>query len=247
MSHRAHKLKTSTLNAKLKSYRRGMLAISPLTIGAIPFAIIYGAIAADLDISLAGTVAMSAIVFAGSAQFVALGMLAVGSGPLLIIATSIIVNLRHLLYSAWLAPHLASLSIKWRALLSFGLTDEVFAVMSQHYSKEQTDNSHWFFLGTTSTLWFFWTLSSTAGHILGSELQSLNEMGLEIAMPVTFGAMVIVMIKDRATLFATLTACVCAYLARNLPHQLGFILATTLGILCGCIVPTCFSQRKDKK
>lgn len=212
-----------------------MLAISPLTI------------AADLDISLAATVAMSAIVFAGSAQFVALGMLAVGSGPLLIIATSIIVNLRHLLYSAWLAPHLASLSIKWHALLSFGLTDEVFAVMTQHYSKEQIDNSYWFFLGTISTLWFFWTLSSTAGHILGSELQSLNEMGLEIAMPVTFGAMVIVMIKDRATFLATFTTCVCAYFARNLPHQLGFILATTLGIICGCIVSTRFLQRKDKK
>lgn len=233
--------------SKLLNYWKGMHAIVPLTIGAIPFAMLYGAIASELGITLLATTAMSILTFAGSAQFMALGMLAVGGTPSLIIATSVIVNLRHLLYSAWLTPYLAPLSISWRALLSFGLSDEVFAVMSRHYKEEQSRHSHWFFLGATSTLWFFWSMASAAGHILGSQIQGINEAGLEIAMPVTFGTMVTLMIKDRATLLATITTCICAYLGRNLPHQLGFILATSMGIACGYFISLYKQKAKVKK
>ena len=227
------KLVTFAHRANLRSYFEGALSIGPLTVGVVPFGIIFGAIAYDLGISMTATVAMSAIVFAGSAQFVALGMLAVGSGPLLVIVTSIIVNLRHLIYSAWLAPHLSTLPPRWRALLSFGLTDEVFAIMSRHYSNNKTSNSHWFFLGASSVLWFCWTLSSLIGHVMGSGFPALNELGLEIAMPLTFGSMVVVMIKDRATLLATFIACISAYLGRDLPHQLGLMFSTILGIASG--------------
>ena len=217
----------------LRSYFAGAISISPLIIGVVPFGIIFGAIAYDLQISMLATVAMSAIVFAGSAQFVALGMLAVGSGPLIVIVTSVIINLRHLIYSAWLAPHLSSLPSHWRVLLSFGLTDEVFAIMSRHYNQDQTDNSHWFFLGAASVFWFSWSFSSLVGHLMGSGFPALNEFGLEIAMPLTFGCMLVLMIKDRATLLATLIACISAYLGQDLPHQLGLMLATILGIGTG--------------
>lgn len=219
-------------DSKLNDYLNGSAAIIPLTLGAIPFGVIYGAIASSINLSLIETTAMSALVFAGSAQFVALGMLAADSALSMIIITAIIVNLRHALYSAWLAPQLASLTLKWKSILAFGLTDEVFAIVSQHYKNNGVGN-RWFFLGAASFLWLFWTLSSLFGYIAGTRFPELNQLGLEIAMPITFGSIVLLTIKDKASYVATIVACISAYLSKDLPHQLGLIVATLLGIGSG--------------
>ena len=78
----------------------GARDILPLIIGAIPFGIIFGALATSNGLSVGAALAMSALVFAGSAQFIAMGMIAAGTGWLLIVFTTFIVNLRHLLYAA---------------------------------------------------------------------------------------------------------------------------------------------------
>ena len=83
----------------------GAKAILPLVIGAIPFGIIFGTLAHSSGLFLAGAIAMSALVFAGSAQFIALGLLATGKALPIIILTTFVVNLRHLLYSLSLVTH----------------------------------------------------------------------------------------------------------------------------------------------
>ncbi len=89
----------------LSEFLAGIRAIVPFVVGAIPFGMIFGTLATTSGLSIAGTIAMSALVFAGSAQFIALGLVATGTALPLIMLTTFVVNLRHLLYSISLVPH----------------------------------------------------------------------------------------------------------------------------------------------
>ncbi|MDE2120578.1 MAG: AzlC family ABC transporter permease, partial [Betaproteobacteria bacterium] len=101
---------------------RGMVDTVPLLLGAAPFGLIFGALAAPDGLPAPGALAMSALVFAGSAQFIALTLLAAQAGPLVIVLTTLVVNLRHALYAATLLPMVARLRLRWRMLLAFWLT-----------------------------------------------------------------------------------------------------------------------------
>ena len=130
-------------------FTKGVIDTIPLIIGAIPFGIIYGTLSQSSDLSMYGALALSSIVFAGSSQFVALGLIASGSSIFIIIATTFLINLRHLLYSFSLRHHLSHLPQKWKIPLSFGLTDETFAVTIKHYSYGKNNElKHWYFLGS---------------------------------------------------------------------------------------------------
>ena len=88
-------------------FTRGAIDTIPLIVGAIPFGIIYGTLSQSSDLSIYGALALSSIVFAGSSQFVALGLIASGSSIFIIIATTFLINLRHLLYSFSLRNYLS--------------------------------------------------------------------------------------------------------------------------------------------
>src|SRR6266540_5271476 len=111
----------------------GVRAEIPLEIGGFPFGMIYGALALNAGLSTAAAQMMSSIVFAGSAQFITAQLVHDSTPGLVIVLTIAVVNLRHMLYSASLAPYLASLSIRWKALLSYLLTDEAYAPSIVHY------------------------------------------------------------------------------------------------------------------
>ena len=110
-----------------KTFWEGVRAELPLLIGVFPFGMIYGALALGAGLSKSASQMMSSIVFAGSAQFVTAQLARDATPGLVIILTIAVVNLRHMLYSASLAPYLKNLSLKWKVLLSYLLTDECYA------------------------------------------------------------------------------------------------------------------------
>ena len=123
----------------------GAKATIPLVIGAIPFGIIFGTLSSISGLSFWGTMAMSSIVFAGSAQFIALNLLAAGAAWPIIVATTFVVNLRHMLYAAALVPYVKHLSARWHLPIAFTLTDETFAVVIDRFQTEDgAPNKHWF-------------------------------------------------------------------------------------------------------
>src|SRR6266540_4613834 len=105
----------------------GVRAELPLEIGGFPFGMIYGALALNTGLSVAAAQLMSSIVFAGSSQFVTTQLVHEVAPTVVIVLTIAIVNLRHMLYSASLAPFLKSLPLRWKILLSYLLTDEAYA------------------------------------------------------------------------------------------------------------------------
>jgi len=213
----------------------GVRAELPLLIGVFPFGMIYGALALESGIPPGTTQAMSSIVFAGSSQFITTQLVELSAPGLVIIFTIAIVNLRHLLYSASVAPHLQRLSPAWKGLLAYLLTDEAYAVTITHYAQDDNlGNKHWFFLGSGLALWLTWQISTASGILLGAIIPP--EWPLDFTLTLTFIALVVPQIKDRASLAAALAAGIAAVLAFSLPFKLGIFTAALLGILLGLLL-----------
>jgi len=223
-----------------KSFWAGVRAELPLLIGVAPFGMIYGVLAISAGLMPAPAQLMSSIIFAGSAQFITAQLIGEAVPGLVIVLTIAVVNLRHMLYSASVAPYLRALPMRWKVLLSYLLTDEAYAVTILNYEKDDTNSSgHWFFLGAGLTLWTSWQISTAIGILLGATMP--ESWPLDFALPVTFIAIVVPALKDRPAIAASLTAGVVALLAYELPYKLGLMLAGLLGIAVG----TFLDERKS--
>ncbi len=209
----------------------------PLIVGAIPFGIIFGTLAVGSGLSVAATLGMSAFVFAGSAQFIAVGLVAAGTGWPLIVLTTFVVNLRHALYSATLAPFVSKLPQRWQIPLAFWLTDETFAVVAEKCTRfNPSPETRWYYLGSALAMYLNWQLCTFLGVTAGQMLPDATSWGLDFAMPVTFIGIVIPYLKNRAMVAATLVAGVSALATFYLPHKLGLMAATLAGIAAGVVV-----------
>jgi len=214
----------------------GMKATIPLVIGAIPFGMIFGAVAVTNGLSPAAAAGMSAFVYAGSAAFIAANLVGTGAPAAIIILTTLVVNMRHILYAATLAPHVKRLPQRWLAPLGFWLTDETFVVVIQRY--EQQDASpykHYYYLGSALLMYANWQLCSWIGIIAGQTIPDPTRWGLDFAMVVTFIGMIVPMVRNRPTLAAVLVAGAVALLAHGLPNQLGLMVAALAGVGAGML------------
>lgn len=208
----------------------------PMIVGAIPFGIIFGALGVTGGLSPMAVMGMSLLVFAGSSQFVAAGLIAQGVGIGFIILTTFIVNLRHALYAASLAPYMNRLSQKWLLPLAFWLTDESYAIVINRYPQEDlSPYKHWYHFGSSLAMYLNWQLSTLIGLIAGTQLSGMAEWGLDFAMVVTFIGIVVPLIRNRPMLVCALVAGLVSILANDFPNRSGLIVAAFAGIFAGLI------------
>lgn len=213
----------------------GVRAELPLMLGVSPFAFIYGALAIQLGVPMTLAQAMSAVIFGGSAQFIAAPLIVASTPALILILTVFVVNLRHALYSASLAPYLEKLSPLWKIVLAYLLTDEAYAVAIAHFQKQaMEENRHWFLLGAGITLWTFWQLFTAIGIFVGGQVPP--EWSLDFALPLTFIALVMPMLKNRAYVVAALVAALGGLITFGLPYKFGYIVAALIGIVVGMVI-----------
>jgi predicted branched-subunit amino acid permease len=151
--------------------------------------------------------------------------------------TTLIVNLRHLLYAVTLGPHLKHLSQRWLLPLGFLLTDESFVVAIQRYNRNDgSPLKHWYHLGTTIPLYINWQLFSYVGVWAGRAIPNPAAWGLDFAFPATFVGMLIPLITSRSVVACVAGAGVATILFHPLPHRLGLIIAAVCGVSAGMIV-----------
>ena len=213
----------------------GVKAELPLMIGVIPFGMIYGILAISAGLPASAAQAMSVIIFAGSSQFVSAQLFGLSVPAIVNLLTIGVINLRHALYSASIAPYLQKLPGRWKWILAYLLTDEAYAVSIIHYQKKGDEgNKHWFYLGSGLTLWTTWQISTAAGIFLGASVPA--SWSLDFALALTFIALVVPALKDRAGLGAALSAGVVAVILFNLPMKLGLLAASMIGILVGLLL-----------
>ncbi|MFK7891670.1 MAG: AzlC family ABC transporter permease [Granulosicoccus sp.] len=204
----------------------------PVIVGAIPFGILFGALAVNAGLSVAAAMGMSLLVFAGSAQFVAAGLVAQGTAVLVIVFTTFVINLRHALYSASLGPYLSDKPHRWLMPLGFFLTDETYAVVVQRYSRpEHSAYIHWYQLGSSLAMYVNWQVCTVIGIIAGTQLTHLTEWGLEFAMVATFIGIVVPMLRSVPMLLCAIVAGGLALVLRDWPHQTGLMIGSLAGIV----------------
>ena len=219
-----------------KEFFSGARDTFPLLLGAFPFGMIYGALAVTAGLSKGAAMAMSAFVFAGSSQFVAVGLVAAQAPVAMIILTTFIVNLRHMLYSATLLPYLKTLPQVWRIPLAFWLTDETFAVTVHRYQlNDSLATAHWYQLGSSIAMYLNWQFWSYIGLVLGDRIPDASSWGLDVAMPVTFIGMIIPFVKSRPMGICVLTAGAASLMTLSLPYKSGIMVSALAGIAAGLV------------
>ncbi len=225
-----------TESSPRKEFWQGFKSTIPLIVGAVPFGIIFGALAIATGISPMATIGLSLIVFAGASQMMGVGLVGQQTPIPIIWLTTFIVNARHALYATTVAPYTKHLPQRWQLILGYMLTDEAFAVAIQRYNQPDTSpHKHWYFLGSALSLHVFWQLSTIIGILAGSNIQDPAAWGLDFTMTVTFTAMLVLQIKTRPILVCVVVSAVVAILANGMTHQLGLLVASICGIVAGII------------
>lgn len=220
--------------SRLSSLAAGARDTLPMLVGAAPFGMIYGTLVTAGPLDPWQGQLMSLSVYAGSSQFIALGLVAGHAGLAVIWLTTFIVNLRHMLYAATLLPHVAHLPARWRWLLGFLLTDETFAVMAGYYARHpKAPLGHWYFLGSALAMYGNWQLWTLVGLLFGAAFPQLQSLGLDFAMVATFIAIVVPQLASLPHFAAALAAGAVALIGQDLPYKLGLMAAVFVGVTIG--------------
>ncbi len=222
-------------DSRIIEFIRGIRDELPILLGVVPFGMIFGALAVHNGLSPFAAQSTSSIIFAGSAQFIAVQLFGAGASIAVILMVVFVVNIRHALYSASVAPHIAHLKPFWKYLLAYFLTDEAYVVAITNYDKNGVSKTgHWYFLGAGITLWSAWQLSTLAGILVGGGIGENWPIGF--ALPLTFIALVVPGLKDRPSVAAAITAGIVGLLSVGFPYKTGLLLAAFCGIAVGLLL-----------
>jgi len=150
---------------------------------------------------------MSVMVFAGSAQFICVAMLAVGTSAAAIIMTTFVVNLRHILMSSALAVHLRGVNRKFLALYAYGVTDESFAVNLTRFRTAGWDR--WRALAVNQLANFVWILATICGALAGQFVPQ-GAFGIDYALTGMFICLLVFQIHGRIYILTGMISAVLA-------------------------------------
>lgn len=212
---------------------QGVTDSIPVLVGIAPFGIAYGLMALSVGLTPMETFFMSLIVFAGASQLAAISM--IGSGIMewsTIVLGTFLINLRHLVMGASLAPYMLPLPRAIQLLLSFGIVDETYAITIVR-SKTVGYNPV-YQLGSNLSAYITWLTSTLAGIILKTYIHDPMSWGLDFAMPATFLALLMPRLIDiRSMLVCAAAALVSVFSALYLSGHWYIIIATLAASLLG--------------
>jgi predicted branched-subunit amino acid permease len=222
----------------------GARAVAPMLIGVIPFGLVCGATPAANGVGGGAAVGFSTVVFAGASQLTAIDSLGDGAGALVSILAACTVNLRLLLYSASLAPHVSELRLRTRLLMAYVLTDQAYAVSISRWTAEAAEAAGGgapeppverrlaFYLGAAVLLWANWQVCTVLGIVLGSALP--DSLPLDFAVPLVFLVLLVPAITSRPALVAATVGGVVAVGAAELgPAHTEVLFGALAGIAAG--------------
>ncbi|NLE46583.1 MAG: AzlC family ABC transporter permease [Chloroflexi bacterium] len=226
--------------------RRGWLSgleqALPVLLGYASIAFAFGILAQKAGISALNTISMSVLVYAGSAQLIAVGLFAAGASAASVILTTFVVNLRHLLLSAALAPHLK----RWRkvelAVFAYELTDETFVLHSTRFAAGRFDKTETFAINVSAQL--SWVLGTGLGIAVGHAVTDIQRFALDYALPAMFIALLVMQLKNRVHIIVgALTGALATGLSLAGLGQWTVIVATILGASIGVLLESKWTSR----
>lgn len=197
--------------ATRECFRQGALAAWPICVGFVPIGLALGVLARQAGLPAWAVAMMSVLVFAGSAQFICVAMLAAGASPAAIVLTTLAVNLRHALMSSAMAVHLRGVNRWFLTCFAYGLTDESFAVNMARFRRGPW--SRWSALTVNQLTNLTWIVATTAGALIG-QLISQGALGIDYALTAMFLCLLVFQLQGRLFVAVGLIAAVVALLWR---------------------------------
>lgn len=218
------------------SVLEGARAVAPVMLGVVPFGLVAGAAAVDVGLSGVQAVGLSVFVFAGAAQLAAIDLLGQDAPLVVVVATALVINLRMLMYSASIAPYFRDVATRWRAGMVYLLTDQAYALSVTRFGAERPVRRRWYYLGAAVPLWVVWQVCTVLGVLAGARVP--DSVPLEFAVPLTFLALLVPAVTDRASGVAAAVGGTGAVLGAGLPLNLGLVAGALAGVVAGVVVET---------
>src|SRR5919112_936361 len=176
-----------------------------IMVSAAGFGLVYGLTAREAAFSPVEAGAMSVLVFAGAAQFAAVGYVAGGFSLAAIVALTAFLQARHLLYAAALAPYLSDRPRWVRAALAHILTDEAFALAIAHFRRIGRGDVRGYFIGAIVSTWIPWNLATLVGVTVGRGIPDPERLGLDVIFPAAMGGLAVGLVTGRRELVAAIS------------------------------------------
>ncbi len=235
---------TTPEDAELSVSRRRLISESlGIAVNAIGFGFVYGISAREAGFSPIEAMAMSTIVFAGAAQFAAVGYVSSGlPWPGVVLLTGLL-NARHLLYSAALAPWLRGVPFRRRAVMAHLLTDEAFALAYGHFRRLGRKDEWGYWVGAIGSTFIPWNLATLAGVMLGGQIPDPARFGLDIIFPAAMIGLAVGLITGRRELVAAIVgAAVGVVVALAVSPAVGIVAGGLVGPAVGLLVPAAIAH-----
>jgi predicted branched-subunit amino acid permease len=186
--------------------RQLLLDVTGIAVSIAAFGIVYGIAARDTGLSLIETISMSALPFAGASQFAALGYLDQGLSWAVVIGMTALLNARHLLYSASLAPHLVDVPLAQRATMAQVLTDVAFANPTNHFKRLGRPDVVGYWIAAVAGVYLPWNLGTAVGAVAGGFIPDPSLLGLDVVFPASMAGLAVGLVTGRRELIATAAA-----------------------------------------
>ncbi|WP_203184136.1 AzlC family ABC transporter permease [Streptomyces pratensis] len=211
-----------------REVRTGLRDATPLALGALPFGLLFGAVAQQADLSLLDTMLLSALVNGGSAQMIATGLMASGTVWFVVVATCLVVNMRHVFYSAALSAKVRHLPTLWRVVLAYGLIDAIYVLAAKRYEAAdgRRGQQHWYVLAASLLMYAGWLSSTLVGFLFGKDVTRIDGLGLDFAIYATYIGLVVSCFTSKRAVAAGLVGGALALALHRLPYQSGLFCAT---------------------
>ena len=231
----------------------GVRAVAPMLVGVVPFGLVAGATPATTGLGGGVSIGLSTIVFAGASQLAAADVLADGGAALVAVIAACTINLRMLLYSASLAPHLADEPLRRRLLMAYLLTDQAYTVSILRWSGEAAQEAEGgpvadrtrrvpFYLGAAVLLWVNWQICTIVGALVGTAVP--EDIPLDFAVPLVFLVLLIPTISTRPAAVAAIVGGLGAVLAAEAgAGHLYVIVGALSGITAGTLAELAQERR----
>jgi predicted branched-subunit amino acid permease len=224
-------------------WREGVMIGVPTLFGIAAWGLVVGVAMVKSGLDVPQALAMTLLVFAGSAQLAALPLIMAGAPIWVVFATAVVVNLRFVIFSALLAPHFAHLPWKKRFMLGYVAGDMTVALFLQRFPDETPATGKLSYLkGLLYPNWLAWQVGSIAGVLLGAAVP--ESWGLGFAGTLAILCITVPLVATRAALAGVVVAGGTAVLAYGMPYKLGLLLAVLLGMGCAMLVEETMEKRR---
>ena len=234
-----------TFTTTKSAYWIGVRDGAPFILVAAPFAVLFGVIATEAGLNLFEVMSFSFVVIAGAAQFTALELMLKEAPTIIVLISALAVNLRVAMYSAALTPYLGKAPLWHRALISYMLVDQSYALSHAKFEDKPdmtvTERTAYFF-GTCTLVITAWFIFSFLGAALGTQLPA--SIPIDFALPIAFLSMIAPMIRSLPHLVAAIVAIIVSLLCITVPYSLGLIIAGFSGMAVGSQTEVWLNKKK---